>query len=293
MSSAVEFNFTRKPSLLLSYTKGLLWRRRGLKSDENMPDFFTSLNGLKIKEKHLEKFNIQCGLAKESGVSILYPMTLLFPVFMRIMSHRKFPFKYVTMLQLRNHVIYHKQIGKNDTLNISSKIIAHRYVKKGVEIDTQSFIEVEGELHWENINTYFFPQRSKIEYPPFDLKKLSILSDYENELNWPCPPRSGWKWARISGDFNGIHYTKIYAKMMGFKSDFIHPHRLLTHILYNTSKLNKPTPERLNISLKGPVFYDTNVNMKLKNTGNNTRFDLYCSDNPRPSICVEMTSETP
>jgi hypothetical protein len=90
MSSAIEFNFTRKPSLLLSYTKGLLWRRRGLKSDENMPDFFTSWSGLRIKEKHLKKFNIQCGLAKETGVSILYPMTLLFPVFMRIMSHRKF-----------------------------------------------------------------------------------------------------------------------------------------------------------------------------------------------------------
>lgn len=289
MASLAEFTFTRKPSLFLSYTRGLFRRRNGIKDGEKIPELFTSLKGLKFKKRHLEKFNIQCGLAENSGVSILYPMTLVFPVFMRMMSHRRFPFKYVTMLQLRNHIIYHKQININDKLDMSSKIIAHRQVKKGIEIDTQSLIEANGKPYWESVNTYFFPKRSKSEIPLAKVRKHLPLSDYERELDLACLPRIGWKWAGISGDYNGIHYSKTYAKMMGFKSDFIHPHRLLTHILYRCSPLKESPPQRLNIVLKGPVFYDTGLKLKIKNTDRNTCFDLYCGDNPRPSICVETT----
>jgi hypothetical protein len=293
MSSPIELIFNRRPSLSVSYLQGLLWPRHGIKNDQKIPHFLLIWENVKLSKKRLEKFNALCGLPLTSSIPILYPQTLVFPLVMRIISHKKFPFLYVSMLQLRNHIIYHKQIDVDETVNISSEIVSQRFVKRGIEIDIQSIMRAKGGNVWENINTYFFPCRSTRENSSSDLPIFSALAEAKQNTEWHIAAGGGWHYARISGDYNGIHYNKYYARIMGFKRDFIHPHRLISYCVNELPKLNNNKPIRLDAAFKGPVYYNNKVTMRLISKSRDHRFDLYSGDNTRPSICVDIKSAKP
>ena len=50
---------------------------------------------------------------------------------------------------------------------------------------------------------------------------------------------------------------------------------------------------RLDVSLKGPVYYGSNVTMRLSEAEKSHSFELYCEDNPRPCIKGALSSPEP
>jgi hypothetical protein len=156
-----------------------------------------------------------------------------------------------------------------------------------------------GENVWENITTYF--------YPPYSAPILDSIDDAPIIKEWYSPAKDRFRFARISGDSNGIHYGSFYARMMGFKRDFAQPIRIVAQCVSslptNTSGIRgwleevvancfEPLPAtetvgsmRLDFFLKGPVYYESTLTLKNIQTKNGNRFDLYCSGNDKPVIC--------
>ncbi len=293
MSGEIKLNFTSKPSFAASYFGGLLWKRRGLRGEENFPRYRAEWENIVLDKSHLAKYYALCSLDARNEAPILYPLTLVFALVMKILSHKKFPFPYPSMLQLRNHIIYHKPINIKDILSIKSEVTGERFVKKGVELNVKSTISVENDCVWENVNAYFFPLRSDKREEASKLPLLSASEDAKVFDEWSLSSGGGWKYARISGDYNGIHYVPFYARIMGFKRDFIQPHRIVTNCIEKLPALNKDKPARLDVAYKGPLYYNNNIIMKTKTTKTGHRFDLYCGDNSRPGICAELQSVGP
>jgi hypothetical protein len=77
---------------------------------------------------------------------------------------------------------------------------------------------------------------------------------------------------------------------MGFERDFAHSQLTLAHCIRHLSPFERDEPIRLDVAIKGPVYYGSNVTLNYSSMGKGRRFDLYCGENPRP--CVMGSLET-
>ena len=284
MGTLLLRNYQEHSPLLWIYVRGLLRRRTGLRENEQLPVLKLEQVRFQTDKKHLGKYLKACGISPGQSLPILYPFMVTFPLHMRILTHPVFPLKYVNMLQLRNHVIQHRSIGVDEIMDVSCEIINRRNVMKGLDFDLYTAFSSDGEILWENINTYFFPGSygelsaalPRVSFEP-------VLED-SPAVSWTTPAKGGFRFALISGDYNGIHYIAPYARMFGFKRDFAHGQVSVLQCLQHLPEISVDNPLRIDVALKGPVYYSSEVVMKYNPCPKGYRFDLYCGDMKRPCI---------
>jgi hypothetical protein len=226
---------------------------------------------------------------------------------MRVMGTQEMPVSMFKTLNTRNSITMHRPIIPDELLDIDCYNCTPRTVPKGLEVDVKSVISIGGEKVWENITTYFYPGKFGTADALYSPPKLDPIDDAPVIKEWYFPAKDRFRFARISGDSNGIHYGSFYARMMGFKRDFAQPIRVIAKCVSslptNTSVIHgwledvvancfeplpvaeTPVPTRLDFYLKGPVYYESTLTLKNIQTKNGNRFDLYCSGNDKPVIC--------
>ena len=101
---------------------------------------------------------------------------------------------------------------------------------------------------------------------------------------WFLPGGNGFRFARISGDGNGIHYSKFYARLLGFKRDFAQPFPILGNAINHLINYEGNNTISLYVAFKGQFYYERNVTIKGIKTNNRNRFDIYSEGNDRPCI---------
>jgi len=266
------------------YVRGLLRRRTGLRENEQLPVLKLDQLRVQTDKKHLGKYLKACGLSPGPSLPVLYPLMVTFPLHMRILTHPAFPLKYVNMLQLRNHVVQYRSIGIHESMDAMCEILNRRNVMKGLEFDLYTAFSSDGEILWENINTYFFP--GSYGEPAAALPRVSFepVTKDAPAMTWIMPAKGGFRFALISGDYNGIHYFAPYARMFGFKRDFAHGQFSVLKCLEHLPEISGDYPVRIDVALKGPVYYSSEVVMKYNPCLTGYRFDLYCGDMKRPCI---------
>ncbi len=82
----VEKTYSRKPGLFFLYLKGLLTGRRGLKPGELLPALSVHWRGFRIDTAHLKKTVDLCGFDSGRTMHLIYPLTFLFPLHMRMIA---------------------------------------------------------------------------------------------------------------------------------------------------------------------------------------------------------------
>ena len=97
-------------------------------------------------------------------------------------------------------------------------------------------------------------------------------------------PEGYGRYARITGDFNPIHISRILARFLGFPRDIIHGMWSAARCLAHLPAPDPGSPIRADLLFKGPVFMESHVTMKHARRDAGHAFDLYCADNPRPVI---------
>jgi hypothetical protein len=216
-------------------------------------------------------------------------LTFIYPIILRTLGHRKAPLSVFRMLNTRLQVTSHRRIGVHEPLRIVCETGSFRIAPKGLELDLTSAVQADHETVWESLHTFYYrgkfgegnsSQSDQPEPPP--------ISDRKTLASWYLPDGIGFRFARISGDANGIHYSSSYAKLHGFRRDFAQPLLILTRSLSCFSDFD-PSRFRLLALFKGPVYYKSNVSVKGVSSEEEVRFDIYCEDNPRPSLSCQLS----
>ncbi len=101
---------------------------------------------------------------------------------------------------------------------------------------------------------------------------------------WFLPENKGWRFASVSGDSNGLHYSKVYAKMFGFNRDFAQPLLVIPRALDQVLQIFNRPLKKLDIQFKGPVYYNRNVSVHGCQLHDNFRFNIYNEGNMRPCM---------
>ncbi len=292
MKDSIILNFKKKPSAMYPLLQTIRARRARFKKGKPIPTIVTEEKGFRISKKHLEEFKWVCKITDNSkSIGMVYPFTLVYSYIMLILSRKEMPFSLFNSLNTRCFIKQYRQFNLDETFDIVCFNSDIRFVKKGFEIDIIARLKVEDEIVWENIVTYYFRNKKIKSDTIFEPPVLESLSDAPVIKSWFFNGENRFKFARISGDTNGIHYGGWYAKKFGFERDFAQPIRVMAKCIDNLPEIKNDYPHNFMVFMKGPVYYNKNLSLKYKMNNSDHYFDLYCEGNHRPCICGKIFSD--
>jgi hypothetical protein len=259
-------------------------RSKIFEGKQSIPPITLRLDGFEINRAHLSQFNKICHIKSCDEISLIYPITLVFPFFQRILSLRQAPLSMFNVLGKGLKIIQHRQIGLDEVLDIFCEISCVRIVSKGLETDLSAVIKVAGETVWTATETFFY--QGDFGEADMNVENTVFEPIPEAGVIARCflPGRNGFCFARISGDGNGIHYSKLYARLLGFERDFAQPFLILGKAMNQLMNPKNINAVSLDVEFKGQFYYERYVTIKSVETNGRHRFDIYSEGNDRPCI---------
>jgi hypothetical protein len=294
MEKSTDLIFKKRPSMMATAFLALLNRKSKFDTAKPFPQITARQNTVTIDRKKIVEFNRICGIKASDKLPIIYPFALIYPLLQRIFAQKDAPLSLFVVLNNRMQALQHRAIGIEETLDISSSIASHRIREKGLEMDIASTVKSNGITVWENIQTFYYRGQFGApdeNYQPPHCEDIPI-PDSNETTSWFLPPGIGRNFSKVCGDGNPIHYWKTYAQLMGFKRDFAQPLLVIGGALTHLLKPDEENSVSLDISLKGPVYYENNVILKSAMIDKSKRFDILCGDNPLPCICGTLKTFT-
>jgi hypothetical protein len=288
MGDVMNLTFNHNPSAMYTLWQAFRYRKSGFASIEKVPIIRASRSGLRINESHLKDFYEICHISPLPFLHILYPLTLCYPYMMRILCRREMPISLFKILNTRTSITMHRGIRPDETVDIDCYNSPIRIISKGLEVDIISEIRVGDEKVWENITTYFMRGRFGGRETSYTPPRLEPVVNAPVIKEWYLRAKDRFRFARVSGDTNGLHYVSLYASMQGFERDFAQPIRIVAQCVSSLPGVGMGRASRLDFFLKGPVYYESTLVLKNIKKKNSDRFDLYCKGNTKPCISGEL-----
>lgn len=284
-SNPVHLEYTEPPGFFPIYRRLIFGRRAKYHAEEGLPNFRATWSGARAEQDRVERYCAACSLDYDGHYPLLYPHILTSAIHLDMMSKPLFPLSPMGAVHSRNHIIQHAPIPVDAALEITCELTTTRILKQGVEFEVTTTLELDGARVWESVSAYLV--RGKKFGEPVEGSPLAELPPLDKDLEehtWPVPKDMGWRYAKITGDFNPIHISKILAKFMGFNRDLIHGMWSAARCVGHSPTPGSDGPVQADLIFKGPVYMESSSTMKSQVAEDSTLFELYCDDNPRPCI---------
>ena len=190
-------------------------------SGDSLPDDVLVLRSLKVDPDDLAEYTKVCGLRFGDSLPLTYPFILTFPLVMKLMVSKGFPFAAVGSVHAENVIEQFRPISVTEPLDIAVHAENMREHRKGLLVDLVSEVNVGRELVWRQTSTFLHQQRTSLSGQPKPEPK-------EEEI--PLVPTSTLRvdqkvidrYAAVSGDRNPIHVSTLGAKAFGFPKTIAH-----------------------------------------------------------------------
>ncbi|MFD4366716.1 MaoC/PaaZ C-terminal domain-containing protein [Rhodococcus sp. NPDC058521] len=214
---------TEKPSTLDVYTGAVRSALPvvGASGGRNLPSQTLELEGVRVDPDNLAAYARATGLRFGDTLPLTYPFTLVFPIVMKLMVSKDFPFAAMGSVHAENVIEQFRPISVSEPLDIAVHAENLREHRKGLLVDLISEIRVGRELVWRQTSTFLNQQKTSLSGQPGPEPK-------QDEV--PPPPLRTQrvdrsiigKYAAVSGDRNPIHVSTLGAKAFGFPRTIAH-----------------------------------------------------------------------
>lgn len=214
----------------------------------------------------LEKLTEFQRLVAHSAQDVLpsgYVHTFAFPVAMSVMAREDFPLPLLGMVHLRNQVRHLRPVHWSEPLNVAAwaeNLAGHR---AGTQVELVAEVSAGGALVWQGRSTYL---AKGVFLPELDRPQAQQRRDFLPPMptaQWRLGLDAGRSYAKVSGDFNPIHLSRLSAKALGMK-------RSLAHGMYLASRVvEEAVPPHTDafawdISFEAPVFLPATVALSIQ-----------------------------
>lgn len=281
----LHLHYDQPPGFAGIYRRLLLGRRNRYAPGTALPVFQGDWKGARADADRIARYCAACGLEDDGHYPLLYPHVLTSAIHIDFISQRQFPLSPMGAVHTRIHVVQHRPIPSGATVDIQCRLAEYRVLKAGIEFDITTTLTLDGQRCWESLSANLIRGKKfgeAVEPPP--LAQLPDLEATNGDQGWEVPKDMGWRYAKITGDYNPIHISRIMAKFLGFDRDIIHGMWSGARCLAHVPRLDPAQPVRADLIFKGPVFMESSVTFKSGERDGGHAFDLYCGDNPRPVI---------
>lgn len=259
-------------------------RAPGLPAGALVPHRGARWTGWRVAPEPYATFCRATGWPADGGVPLLYPQVIGFRLQMAVLTHPAYPLPIWTALQVRNRIVGHRRIEVGERLDFETQVAAQRAVSKGLEVDLVTRLTDGSACIWQGCTTFLHRGRFGLPADPDPEPRSPDLSAARALAHWRMPERGRWAFGRLTGDYNGIHMWNLYARRLGFAQAFAHPQRVAAIC---QSRLDAPRTEaqRLDLWIKGPVFYGRPVRLDVLGGPDECTFGLALEHDRRHALC--------
>jgi hypothetical protein len=224
------------------------------------------------------------GLADDARLDLLLPHFTGFRALMVLLTHPTFPLPIWRALQVRNSLRLLRATGGEEPV-LEAWVAGQRVLEKGVEVDLCSSLSSRDEPLWESVNTFYyrgsFPRAGNVPVPP----SRPPSADGEVRATWEAARGLGLTAARLTGDYNPVHWSGVYARRLGFaRGSFLHPQVAIAQCLAHLPAPSRDSPFRLDTWIRGQVYAGLQVTLKTSSGPGGSVFELGCGLEARPAL---------
>lgn len=262
----------------------LVPRRPGLAG--GLPPLAATWRGHPVAGAQLDDFLDLTGLEGHPLWALLYPQAAGFRLLMTLVTDYGYPFPIWSALQVRNRLALREPYARGDALDLHAKVAEARALDKGTEIDVAFAALRGGAVVWEGVTTFYYRGHHGAP-PPASPPAAAPAVEGAVVAEWIPESTARLRFARLTGDYNGIHLSDRYARLLGFRGAFHHPQRMLGQCLAHQPRARPALPIGLDARLKGPVYYGAKVS--LRSSADGKEFGLFVEGDERPAILGRLS----
>ena len=177
-----------------------------------------------LSASHIQRYREVCGVpAAAAGLPPAYLHVLAMPLHMQLFIVKNFPVKVLGLIHLRNTIRVLGPVDERSPLRLGVHFSTLRLTDAGQEYDFITRYEQNGGVVWEEVSTMFARGVSASrETKRPTIERSNHPGTGVNTETLAVGDNTGWRYARVSGDFNPIHLTARTAQMFGFKQAVAH-----------------------------------------------------------------------
>jgi acyl dehydratase len=167
-----------------------------------------------VDPAHLAAYNRVCGFGMRDELPATFPHVLAFPLHMKLLTHRDFPFRAVGLVHFANRITQHRPILSSERLSFRVRLHGLENHPKGRKFDIATQGTVDEELVWRDTSTIL--RVGGGEEGPDD--REDEPDELPTSAEWRVERSTGARYAIVSRDRNPIHVNRLAAKLFGFPS---------------------------------------------------------------------------
>ena len=274
--------YSRLPALGPVYLRLLLDRRPGQIPADTAPGRLdASIAALRVDKTHLSSYQEICGFEPGPYLPITYPHIIVAGLHMKMLLDPKFPVRLTGLVHLWHRISQPEAIRADETLECRCWLEGSSRIEAGDEFCLQTEFLVDGQVRWHE-QTGFVALRKDRERRSRDESEEEM--DYQQIASWQAESNIGRRYARISGDYNPIHLSRLTARLFGFRSPIAHG----MWTLAKCAALLAPGEgvlTALEANFLRPVSLPAKVSLYAAQQATNNHFRLTTGDDRR--ICVQ------
>ena len=288
MHATVEFD---QPPSAIAYHLRAFIPSAGLTQARGFPPLRARWRKVRLPPGHLSEFLALTGLRADQDWQVLFPHVFGFRLQMVILTHPAFPLSIWRALQIRNHFVLHRPLPLDAGVELETRVAGERTLDKGAEVDLHTTLRLGKELLWEGLSTFYYRGRfGRPGTPSRHTKAPEAHGDVVAE--WTAASGGGRRFGALTGDYNGIHTWRWYARMFGFPRALLHPQRVLGQCLAHLPGPRPHQTQRLETWLKGPVHYGSHVSLRSSGDEKAQVFAVHTDGDQRPAIVGRWSSSS-
>jgi acyl dehydratase len=146
-----------------------------------------------------------------------YPHMLAFPLQMRIMTERAFPFGVLGLVHIENSITQHRPVSPNERLTVSVQAQDLRDHERGKQFTMAATAHVGDELVWVSRSVYLRRTSSGGGSSSKERDEAAPVRGH-----WRVPADIGRRYGAVSGDRNPIHLHDVSARLFGMPRAIAH-----------------------------------------------------------------------
>ena len=212
----------RMPAAGALYRRALLGALPGLggQRSDTVPEVELSVAGVTVDRAHLADYDRVCGFRLADRLPATYPHVLGFPLALRLMTAPAFPIPLTGVVHVANRITVHRPIEAGETLDFRTYAENLRPHDRGRQLDVVLVGSVDGAEVWRGVSTYLGKERRSGGGERRDRGERPAPP--AATAHWRVTPRVGTDYARVSGDHNPIHTSRLGARLFGFPRPIAH-----------------------------------------------------------------------
>lgn len=290
MLSPTKISFAGLPSMVPAYARVLLSKKPYIApADVAIAPVELEARRIVLSPAHLARYRQVCAAPDGVGLPPAYLHVVAMPMHMQMFIARNFPVKVLGLIHLRNTIRVLDRVEVRQPLRLSVHFDTMRVTDFGQEYDFTTRYHQDGALVWEEVSTMF----ARGTTPAKESKRPSIersahpASGVATET-LEVADNTGWRYARVSGDFNPIHLTARTAAMFGFKQAVAHGMWSLGRCLAAASNQLPDGKVQIDTQFKLPVYIPSQALSRAWSTGNGVHISMCTPRGDRLHLAMQV-----